>query len=513
MPLSILPALLAGALLASGTAEQRGKEIYLHGASPSGREITASLGADAAGLPGAALTCAGCHGQDGRGQAEGGIEPPDITWQSLTKPYGHRHADGREHPAYTEHSVGRAITMGIDPAGNRLGVAMPRYSMTARELGDLVAYLKRVGTERDRGMTDRTIRIGAVVPAGGPLARAGREMEAVLGAYFQELNARSGINGRHLELRFLRDDGSPLAPRLQRFLAGEGVFALLDTRALAADPEIVEQAEASGIPTLVPLAAFPGEDAAAHRHVFYLLSGLQDQGRALIDFAAAKPGAANPRVAIVYPQIGRLSGVADAMEAQCRQAGCSSAIKLGYAPGTFAAAKVASDLKAGRSQVVCFLGSGSELESLVEATAGFAPAPTFLLAGALTGQEVFDASGRSASEIFVGYPMLPSGSPEGLDDFRELAKRKRLSREHVPLQISAYGAARVLVEGLRRAGRDLSREKLLGELEAFYEFDSGLFPPLTFGPNRRVGSSGAYVVAVDRDRRRFVPVGGWIAAK
>ncbi|HET9677880.1 MAG TPA: ABC transporter substrate-binding protein, partial [Solirubrobacterales bacterium] len=228
---------------------------------------------------------------------------------------------------------------------------------------------------------------------------------------------------------------------------------------------------------------------------------------------AAKPGAANPRVAIVYPQIGRLSGVADAMEAQCRQAGCSSAIKLGYAPGTFAAAKVASDLKAGRSQVVCFLGSGSELESLVEATAGFAPAPTFLLAGALTGQEVFDASGRSASEIFVGYPMLPSGSPEGLDDFRELAKRKRLSREHLPLQISAYGAARVLVEGLRRAGRDLSREKLLGELEAFYEFDSGLFPPLTFGPNRRVGSSGAYVVAVDRDRRRFVPVGGWIAAK
>lgn len=514
MPFSLLPALVAGALLASGTAEQRGKEIYLHGTSPSGREITASLGADAAGLPGAALTCAGCHGQDGRGRAEGGIEPPNITWQSLTKPYGHRHADGREHPAYTAHSVGRAITMGTDPAGNRLGVAMPRYTMTAQDLGDLVAYLRRVGSETDRGMTDRTIRIGAVVPGRGPLAKAGREMEAVLGAYFQELNARSGINGRRLELRFLRDDGGPLAPRLQRFLAGEGVFALLDTRALAADPEIVEQAEAREIPTLVPLAAFPGKDAAAHRHVFYLLSGLQDQGRALVDFAAAQPGAANPRVAIVHPQIGQLSGVADAMEAECKRAGCSSATKLGYAPGTFAAAKVASDLKAGGTQVVCFLGSGSELESLVKATAGFAPAPTFLLAGALIGQEVFDTSGRSASEIFVGYPMLPSGeSSEGLDELRALAKKKRLSREHLPLQISAYGAARVLVEGLRRAGRDLSREKLLGELEALYEFDSGLFPPLTFGPNRRVGASGAYVVAVDRDRRRFVPVGGWIAAK
>jgi ABC-type branched-subunit amino acid transport system substrate-binding protein len=513
MTFSLLPALAAGLLLAA-TAEERGKEIYLSGTSPSGGEITASLGADATGLPGAALTCAGCHGQDGRGKREGGIEPPDITWQSLTKSYGHRHADGREHPAYTARSVGRAIVMGTDPAGNSLGVAMPRYSMTARDLGDLVAYLQRVGRQTDRGMTDRTIRIGAVVPGRGPLAKAGREIEAVLGAWFEELNARSGINGRRLQLRVLRDDGRPLAPRLQRFLAGEGVFALLDARALAADQEIAGQAEASEVPTLVPLAAFPGKDAAAHRHVFYLLSGLEDQARALVDFAAARLGAANPRVAIVYPQVPALTAVADAMEAECKHAGCSSATRIGYTPGTFGAAAVASDLKAGRAQVVCFLGSGSELESLLAATAGAAPAPTFLLAGALTGQEVFDAPDRSESRIFVGYPMLPSEeSSEGLDDFRALAKKKGLSREHVPLQISAYGAARVLVEGLRRAGRDLSREKLVGELEALYEFDSGLFPPLTFGPNRRVGASGAYVVAVDRARRRYVPVGGWMAAK
>lgn len=514
MTFPLLPALVAGALLAAGTAEQRGKEIYLHGASPSGKEITASLGADAAGLPGAALTCAGCHGRDGKGKAEGGIEPPDITWQSLTRSYGHHHADGREHPAYTARSVGRAITMGTDPAGNRLGVAMPRYTMTAQDLGDLVAYLQRVGTETDRGITDRTIRIGAVVPGRGPLAKAGREMEAALAAYFEAVNARSGINGRRLELRFLRDGGGPLAPRLQRFLAGEGVFALLDARALAADPEIVEQAEAREIPTLVPLAAFPAKDAAAHRHVFYLLSGLQDQGRALVDFGAARLGAANPRVAIVHPQGGPLAGVAEAMEAECKHVGCSSAIELGYAPGTFAAATVASELEAARAQIVCFLGSGSELKRLMEATAGSSPAPTFLLAGALTGQEVFETPERSASRIFVGYPMLPSGeSAEGLEDFRALAEKKRLSREHLPLQIPAYGAARVLVEGLRRAGRDLSREKLVGELEALYEFDGGLFPPLTFGPNRRVGASGAYVVEVDRARRRFVPVGGWIAAK
>src|SRR4051812_40053484 len=199
----ILPILLAASVLAPGP-EERGKEIYLRGTSRSARQITASLGEDAAGLPGAALTCAGCHGQDGRGKPEGGIEPPDITWASLTRSYGHRHAGGREHPAFTARSVGRAIVMGIDPAGNRLGVAMPKYSMTAQDLTDLVAYLKILGKETDRGLGEQAIRIGAIVPGGSQ----GAEMEALLTAYFGDLNARAGIHGRRIDLRFLRDEGA-----------------------------------------------------------------------------------------------------------------------------------------------------------------------------------------------------------------------------------------------------------------------------------------------------------------
>jgi hypothetical protein len=64
---------------------------------------------------------------------------------------------------------------------------------------------------------------------------------------------------------------------------------------------------------------------------------------------------------------------------------------------------------------------------------------------------------------------------------------------------------------LRRAGRALSRERLVGALEGVYAFDSGLLPPLSYGPARRVGALGSYVVAVDLARRSFRPVSGWIA--
>jgi hypothetical protein len=67
------------------------------------------------------------------------------------------------------------------------------------------------------------------------------------------------------------------------------------------------------------------------------------------------------------------------------------------------------------------------------------------------------------------------------------------------------------LEALRLVGRDLSREKLLSALESFYEFDTGLAPPITYTPNRRIGALGAYVVAVEIEKKKFIPLGKWMA--
>jgi ABC-type branched-subunit amino acid transport system substrate-binding protein len=82
----------------------------------------------------------------------------------------------------------------------------------------------------------------------------------------------------------------------------------------------------------------------------------------------------------------------------------------------------------------------------------------------------------------------------------------------VAAQISAYSAAKILVEALKRAGKDVSREKLIQILEGFYDYSSGLTPPITFGPNRRVGAMGAYVVTVNLKEKQFLPASGWVEA-
>src|SRR5262245_13026388 len=125
--------------------EQRGERLYREGAAADGTSVMATIGQGALRFPGTKVPCVSCHGPDGLGRPDAGVVPSNITWANLTKPYGLRHDNGRSHPPYTADAVVRAVTAGVDPAGNALDLAVPRYSLDDAPTHDLLAYIKRLG--------------------------------------------------------------------------------------------------------------------------------------------------------------------------------------------------------------------------------------------------------------------------------------------------------------------------------------------------------------------------------
>src|ERR1051326_7352644 len=113
-------------------AERRGRALFLRGESASKREITAVV--NELDVPASAVPCAGCHGLRGEGKTEGGVTAGNLTWSNLIKPYGHTHPSGRKHGPFTESSFTNAVVRGVDPSGNNLVVAMPRYRMSLRNM-------------------------------------------------------------------------------------------------------------------------------------------------------------------------------------------------------------------------------------------------------------------------------------------------------------------------------------------------------------------------------------------
>jgi ABC-type branched-subunit amino acid transport system substrate-binding protein len=482
-----LALLLPAAAAAAGAltpAETRGREIYLHGRSAAGRAIGAFFGADEGSeIAASVLPCASCHGTDGRGVSEGTVAPADIRGSVLGAPFVA--ADGvRRRTAYDAATLARAVREAVDAGGSPLSAVMPHYRIDDRDLDDLLAYLRRLGNEPQPGLDDAAISIATIVPLSGPRAPIGEAVRGAVGGLLDDINAQGGLFGRKLKLAAI--DAAAPPKRIAEALRGE-IFAVAgaswsDGNAL---DDVVRDER---IPFVSPFAA--GAESRGAPSAFFIFPDLESQALALIDFAAERAGTTKPAVAIVDDHSRSALAAAAAVTRRCASLGWK------------VVPKVTREL--GPHDLVLLAGSGVDAQSVIAGIDG----PQVLVAGAAMTKALFDLRGKT---IFVAVPTLPSDmTEEGQREFASFAERHHLSPAHRAAEIAAYAAAKVLIEGLRRGGHDLTREKLIASLEHLYEFHTELTPPVTYGPSRHVGALGAYVVAVDLDRHTFVPAGRWI---
>ena len=512
--LAFLPTIVTATGLSA--MEASGKALYLGGIGTSGRPIKAFIGAESTVVTADTVPCGGCHGEDGRGRPEGGIVPTDITWRHLTKPYGHSHANNRHHPAFTKKSLATAIARGIDPAGNRLDPAMPRYALERKDMAALVTYLKRLETDLSPGLTEDTIQVGTILPLKGPLAATGEEAKAVLAAYFGAINAQGGIYGRKIELQVAEvgDTRDATLVNARQLLAGKPVFAVVSAFTAGVDKEMAELMEREAVPNAGSLTLFPQEGSSGHQYSFFIWSGIKEQARVLVDYASQSLSLPNPRAATLYPGNGLFTETLYALESQAKLHHWNAPVRVEYAPGQFDAVAIAGTLSQSATEAVFFLGTGAELKSFLVAAKSIRWNPYLLLPGSMIEGDILVAHEDLADRIFLALPTLPSDrSREGVAGFETLREKYGFSTRHLATEVSAYCAAQVLVEGLKLAGRDVSRKKLLTALEGLYDYDTGLTPKLRYGPNRRIGALGAYMVTLDKKTRQLKPVSGWMVPK
>jgi len=506
-------ALLSMPVLAGATpltpAEQRGRQIFVDGTSPSGGELVAVMGAvtgdQGIEVPASTVPCANCHGRDGRGKPEGGVAPSDLTWDVLTRSGGANPPNGRSHPPYDERLLKRAVTMGLDPAGNPLHVAMPRFRLSLEDMADLTAYIKRLGTASDPGVTDTKVRIGLVLPPPGPLAALGKAVQAALTARFQEWNGKGGIYGRKLELVPFEPppDQNVRRTAVADFLVRSDTFAHLGAFLLGDDTALAALFEKNEMPLVAPFTVHPRETFPLQREVFYLLPGIEAQGAALVRVLRAVPLAHPPSPVIVAPDD---AGLDDAVSAVSRALGAwtpSQAVR--YGKNGFDPAALAHRLSG--SDPIVFLGAGPEALAFLRAADAIGWHPAFAATAAAGDGALRQAPKSFAGHLWLALPGSPGVPEDEARRYRSLAAEHGLPQDNVSAQLTALAGAEILGEALRCAGRDLTRDRLIEQIESLRGFETGYAPSVTYTPTRRLGARGAWVMKLGQG------VGEWVEAE
>ena len=493
--------LIANSLSASPLTESeaRGKKIYSTGESASGKPITARVGLEATELPATQLPCVSCHGEDGQGRPEGGIVPTNITFEYLTLSYGHQHDNGRKHPAFTDDTFITAISKGIDPAANQLDYAMPRYTLSDSDSSDLIAYLKRLSSEADAGLTDTTIRLATLLPTQGRLADIGLAMKAMLLAYFNEINAQGGIYNRKIQLDIVEytDDAQTTLKNVRSLLETASIFAMIAPFSSNIEQDMLSLTEQLAIPQISPYTLFPEDKADRSQSTFYLLPGLNNESRAMVDYAVNELHLKNSLVMVCSPENREIQKLAEVIEKQSQTHKLGKVSRFFYAPDTFQTQSVSGQLTKLLPDVIFFFGNSDELGVLLASIKTLKIKPYIFISSSLTSPKV--ANKYETNKIFLSSPSS-AHNPDSAEDFFRLIKQNNLSTQHLTAQAVTYSAVKLLVEGLQKTGRELSRKKLVQSIEQLYQFNTGLLPPLSYATNRHIGSVDVAIVPVVADR-------------
>jgi branched-chain amino acid transport system substrate-binding protein len=345
----------------------------------------------------------------------------------------------------------------------------------------LLAALAIPGIGWTQGVTSTEIMIGQTSSFSGPIGGEVKEQTEGAKLYIDWVNANGGVNGRKIRLESLDDAFDPKrAAQNARTLIDKGAFALFLTRGTPQNDAILPVLKETGTPLVAPSTGAIMLHEPVNPLVFNVRSRYQAEAEQAI---AQLKSQGVTRIAIVH--------VNDSFGKDCL-AGFTTGLKKSQveALGIFSydrakgdTNEVAAQVIALKPQAVVTAGHSKPLSNLVRLMrkAGL-NGVTFITLSNLSSKSFLNDLAEVKHGVIV-MQVFPNparvNTKIALELHRLAAAKPGFVISHMALE--GFAGAKVLVEGLRRAGRNPTRASFVTALESLREFDLGGLK-VTFGP-------------------------------
>ncbi len=344
--------------------------------------------------------------------------------------------------------------------------------------------------------------IGQVAPLTGVLGDTGKEM--VLGAkvYFDHVNARGGVNGRKIK-HVVKDDAYVVADTVRltkEVLEKDKALALIGFAGTGNIGELLKQnvlAEAK----VALVAPYTGAEALRNPfnpNIFHIRAGYADEAEEMVK-QLDKQGL--KRIAVMYQDdpFGKagLAGV-EAAVAKRKYMLVGSA---GYEKGTDNVAEAVKQLTAALPQAVIMISINKPSGAFVRQFRVAAPGVQLFNISVVNPKEVARIAGEDLARgvgIAQVMPYPYSSATAVVKEYQQLMAKYAPGQEYSYTSLEEFIGAKVLVEGLKRAGAKPTREGVIKALASLNRFDTGGFV-VGFSENNRIGSRFVEVTIIGKN--------------
>jgi branched-chain amino acid transport system substrate-binding protein len=355
------------------------------------------------------------------------------------------------------------------------------------------------GAAADDGVTDNTILIGQTIGVTGIIAGPVKEMNEGANAYIASVNKRGGVNGRTIEIRTLDDKFDPAlaATNAETLIRKDRVFALFQSRGTPHTEAILPLLAANRVPLIAPSTGAAIFHSPVNRLLFNVRVKYQDEVVKAIEHFSTL-GMKSIGLLHVDDSFGHdgLEGFTKAMAA--RSLTPAIIAKFDRVKPDYAAT---ADLiiKANPSALIIVSSAKNTVEviKMLRAKGG---TMQIMTQSNNSSQSFVKELGPAGTGVIVAQvtPAPHMLSTQLGQEFAVAAKATNATVSYAAME--GFVAAKVLVEGLRRAGRNLTREGFIRGLESMQRVDFGGFL-ITYGPDDHTGSEFVELTMIGRDGR------------
>lgn len=340
----------------------------------------------------------------------------------------------------------------------------------------------------DEGVTDRTILIGQSAALSGPAQELGSEMRQGALAYFNGINAQGGINGRQIELRTLDDGYEPdrAAANTRKLINEEHVFALLGYVGTPTSQAALPIFTEAHVPFIGPFTGAQLLREPFNRQIFNIRASYFDETEKIVEQLYAV-GLKNIAVFYQNDAYGKagLAGVERAMNKRNLKIAAAATVERN---STDVAAAVQA-LHAAKPDAVIQVSAYKSCAALIREMRKAGSATQFYNVSFVGSRALANELGSAGVGVVVSQvvPLPWSGTQPIVREY-QAAMQKAGAADFSFTSLEGYIAAKVLVEGLRRAGKSPTRSGLITALESMQDLDLGGFV-VNFSPKSHNGST------------------------
>ena len=323
------------------------------------------------------------------------------------------------------------------------------------------------------GVTDTELVIGQSCQLSGPLAALSGEVRLGAKLYFDHVNRHGWVSGRQIRLVTLDDayDPKKAADNTRELIDQHRVLALFQYAGTPPAMAALPIAEEKRVPLIAP---FTGSDALRQkfsRYVFNIKAGYSDELAAMVRQLAA---VGIDRVAVVYLNNAFGSGGLAAVEKSAGAHRVKLLAKVALEVDGSNMAAAVEQVATGQPQAIIVVSAGKPSVDFVDAYLRGGHHSTFYLLSVISNTQLVQVLKEKARGIIISQ-VVPSPWNQSLAVARELQARATEAgvKDLTFSQMEGFVSAKFLVEGLKRAGKNLSREALVRALEDMTKQDLG----------------------------------------